>query len=193
MKQTIIDRYGKQFKQIFNASLNDYIAWHGFDLFKFEDHFVPENKDSLHFSMYDLLSAKYNEEAANLIRAILNYQSPTITLNAELEGLENGEEREFVIVTGFSSPGNVLMRKEKNVKGNIYFPFAIHEEGGRYTVTHLPTGYAIGSNGGDSVKLYSRAEKVLSMLREEFADTLYTTEYSQETYDLLQEKLKELQ
>ena len=158
------------------------MTWYGFDIFKFERDFVPENIDSDGFSLHDYTEAKFGKDAANLIRAILEYQADPTILNVDLKEFMDGEKKEFSIISG-----TFLKPVEKRVVGNVYYPFAMHKEGTSYTITHLPAGYFIVMNLTKSAAL-----DIMSMLSEEFSDSMYTVEYSQETYNKLLEKVGHL-
>lgn len=183
MRQTITERFGERFYELFEENLKDYECWHGFDSEKFKKDFVPATLlQSEKFRLLDYLSSNFGYEAAKLIEAILNYGAVTFSLNGELEGLQDGQIRNFSIVAA-----NKEIEKRK---GEIYFPFAIHEEENcKWTVTHLPTGYSIVKNMREEL-----ATLLLTSLYEEFADELYTSEYSSKTvgtlYDFILEKLK---
>jgi hypothetical protein len=183
MRQTITERFGKRFYELFEKNLNDYECWHGFDSEKFKKDFVPTTLlQSEKFRLLDYITASVGYEAAKLIEAILNYGTVTFSLNGELEGIQDGQSRNFFIV---------LPNKEiENRKGEIYFPFAIHEEENcKWTVTHLPTGYSIVKNLNREV-----ASDLLIALCANFADELYTSEYRSETvgklYDFIMKRLR---
>jgi hypothetical protein len=176
MRQTITERFGKRFYELFEEPIHDYECWHGFNVEKFKKDFVPASfLQSEHFGLLDYIAASVGYEAAKLIEAILNYGAVTFSLNGELEGLQDGQIRNFFIVL----PNKEIEKRE----GEVYFPFAIHqEEIFKWTVTHLPTGYSIIKNLNREV-----ASDLLIALCVNFTDELYTSEYRSEVVGKLYE------
>lgn len=182
MKQTITERFGKRFYELFEKNLNDYECWHGFYVEKFKKDFVPASLlQSERFGLLDYIAASFGYDAAKLIEAILNYNSATFTMNENCEGLQDGQIRNFTVLMS----GNEMQKRT----GEVYFPFAIHEEENfKWVVTHLPTGQSIVKNVTEEI-----ATVVLTSVYETFADEMYTSEYKSETvgklYDFVLERM----
>lgn len=161
----------EQFKQIFKRELKYYQTFHGFDLLKFQQDFIPETLENDKLVIKNVLWNKYGEQAVDLIMGILEVNIKS-GLNGSLVDLEPNTKSQYQVMHQYSF-GNTV---PKIVEGSVSYPFAIRKDETNWRLDHLPTGQFIFQGSK------SRCEDLLKVLYRDFREKMWSADYSQEIY-----------